>query len=76
MGCDGAVDLQCDLGRVEQGVVNETVVDRALDSLFLFFGEFDRRVEFNDEIAEASGVFEFSGGDADASALAGQLELL
>ena len=73
--CCFSFDFDGDFGWVKQRVVDEAVMDGALDSGAVLVGEFDGGFDFDAEVVEASdGGFDFVGGDADAGAFRREME--
>jgi len=67
------LDFNGDLRRVKQRVVNQAVVDGALDSFAMLRREIQRSFDFNAEIVEARGVFGLISNNPDACAFGCQL---
>ena len=59
------VDGQADCGRVEQGVVDEAMMDGLLEPRQVFWREFDWHRQFDLEIIHARRVGNFVGGNVD-----------
>src|SRR5579859_1369382 len=75
-GRDMGVDIDCDLGWVEERVVDQAVMDGALDAGAMLVGQFHRSFDFDAEVVDAGGgVFDFVGGDANAGAVGREMVL-
>jgi len=72
---DLVLDFDGDFGRVEQGVVDQAVMDGAFDSGAMLFRQVHGSLNFDAEIVNSrDGVFHFVGQDADVRAFRGELE--
>ena len=69
------LDFDCDLGWVEQGVVDEALMDGAFDSGAMLFRQVYGSFNFDAEIVDSRDrFFHFVGPYADVGAFGGELE--
>lgn len=64
-----------DLGRVEERVVNQAVMDDSFDAGSMLVRQLQRRFDLDTEVVDAGdGILDFVGGDADVRAFSRELE--
>src|SRR5215831_7074286 len=71
----GLPDVDRNFRRMQQRVVNQAMMDRALDPGLMLLGQLDWSLDLDPKIVDARRrLFDFVGGQSHSSALARQLE--